>query len=68
MESSQNSLIKNINGTIIPHTCLCDVWLKFAKILELGNQIALKFRTAVVQDSVGPLEIPAKYCQDKTTA
>lgn len=31
-----------------------------AKILELGKQIALKFSTALVQDSLGPLEIPAK--------
>lgn len=60
MESSQDSLITSINITLISHTCLCGAWLKFAKILELGNQIAPKFGTALVQDSLGPVEIPVK--------
>lgn len=39
----------------------CDVWLKLAKkITELGNQIVLKCRAALVQDLPGPLEVPTK--------
>lgn len=61
-EVSQNSLVSNIAVIphIIPYICLCSMWLKFAKDLDLGDQIALKFSRALVLHLLGPLEIPAK--------
>lgn len=58
-ETSQNSVISKINITVTLYTFLLNVWLKLAKIPESGDQIVLKFRAALVQDLLGPLEIPA---------